>query len=69
MIHEKFISRITTINFPTAHGDFKLHLFKSQIDSKDHIAVVKGEVSGQEDVLVRIHSECLTGDIFHSSQV
>jgi 3,4-dihydroxy 2-butanone 4-phosphate synthase/GTP cyclohydrolase II len=66
MIHEKFISRITTINFPTAHGDFKLHLFKSQIDSKDHIAVVKGEVSGQEDVLVRIHSECLTGDIFHS---
>lgn len=66
MITEKFISKITTINFPTAHGEFKLHLFKSHIDSKDHIAVVKGDVCGEENVMVRIHSECLTGDIFHS---
>ncbi len=66
MIHERFINKVTTIQFPTAHGDFRLHLFKSDIDSKDHIAVVKGDVKDEENVMVRIHSECLTGDIFHS---
>jgi len=66
MIHERFINKVTTINFPTAHGDFRLHLFKSDIDAKDHIAVVKGDVKDEENVMVRIHSECLTGDIFHS---
>lgn len=66
MVHERFINKITTINFPTSHGDFRLHLFKSDIDAKDHIAVVKGDVKDEENVMVRIHSECLTGDIFHS---
>lgn len=66
MIHERFINKITSINFPTAHGDFRLHLFKSDIDAKDHIAVVKGDVKDEENVMVRIHSECQTGDIFHS---
>lgn len=66
MIHERFINKVTTINFPTAHGDFRLHLFKSDIDAKDHVAVVKGDVKDEENVMVRIHSECLTGDIFHS---
>ncbi|KAB2908377.1 MAG: bifunctional 3,4-dihydroxy-2-butanone-4-phosphate synthase/GTP cyclohydrolase II [Ignavibacteriales bacterium] len=66
MVHEKFVGKITTINFPTSHGDFSLYLFKSELDSKDHIAVVKGKVEGESNVMVRIHSECLTGDIFHS---
>ena len=63
---EKLINKITEINFPTEHGNFKLHLYQSLVDSKKQIALVKGNISSGEPVLVRMHSECLTGDVFHS---
>src|SRR6185503_11906298 len=53
---------------PTDFGDFEAVGFRSLVDEKHHIAMVKGEVAGQEDVLVRVHSECLTGDVFHSQR-
>ena len=51
---------------PTEFGDFEVVGFRSLVDSKHHVAMVKGEVAGKQDVLVRVHSECLTGDVFHS---
>ena len=51
---------------PTEHGDFMLHYYQTNQDDKEHLALVKGDVSKQENVLVRVHSECLTGDIFGS---
>ncbi|MCK6604987.1 MAG: bifunctional 3,4-dihydroxy-2-butanone-4-phosphate synthase/GTP cyclohydrolase II [Ignavibacteriaceae bacterium] len=63
---ERFISRETSINLPTAHGDFVLHLYKSTIDGKEHLALVKGDITTDEPVLTRMHSECLTGDVFSS---
>jgi 3,4-dihydroxy 2-butanone 4-phosphate synthase/GTP cyclohydrolase II len=63
---EKLVEKTAEVNFPTKFGNFKLQLFKSQIDDHHHLAVVKGEVCGEEPVLVRVHSQCLTGDIFGS---
>jgi 3,4-dihydroxy 2-butanone 4-phosphate synthase/GTP cyclohydrolase II len=63
---EKLIEKIVTVNFPTEFGKFKLHLYKSSIDEHHHLALEKGEVRGKENVLVRVHSQCLTGDVFHS---
>ena len=51
---------------PTNYGEFSLHLFRSRIDDQHHLALVKGEVSGKKPALVRVHSECLTGDVFGS---
>jgi len=51
---------------PTKHGEFILHFYQNSLDDKEHIALVKGEVSGQENVPVRIHSECFTGDVLGS---
>lgn len=66
MQNEKLIEKITDINFPTEHGNFRLHLFRSSLDGKKQIALVKGEIKPDEPALVRMHSECLTGDVFHS---
>jgi 3,4-dihydroxy 2-butanone 4-phosphate synthase/GTP cyclohydrolase II len=63
---ERLIERITDINFPTKHGEFHLHLYRSLLDQKKQIALIKGEINSDEPILVRMHSECLTGDIFHS---
>src|ERR1041385_3686059 len=63
---EKLIERVETINMPTDYGDFALHLYRSKLDGQHHLALVKGEVRGKENVLVRVHSECLTGDVFGS---
>ncbi|HUS37404.1 MAG TPA: bifunctional 3,4-dihydroxy-2-butanone-4-phosphate synthase/GTP cyclohydrolase II [Verrucomicrobiae bacterium] len=63
---EKLIERIETILMPTDYGDFQLHLYRSQLDGQHHLALVKGEVAKKENVLVRVHSECLTGDVFGS---
>jgi 3,4-dihydroxy 2-butanone 4-phosphate synthase/GTP cyclohydrolase II len=63
---EKLIERIVATNLPTAYGEFTAVGYRSLIDDKHHVAMVKGQVAGQEDVLVRVHSECLTGDVFHS---
>ncbi len=65
---ERLISDITVVDFPTHFGHFKLHLYKSQTDEHHHLAVVKGEVKGKKDVLVRVHSQCLTGDVFGSAR-
>jgi 3,4-dihydroxy 2-butanone 4-phosphate synthase/GTP cyclohydrolase II len=63
---EKLVERIVSTKLPTAFGEFTAVGYRSLIDDKHHVAMVKGEVAGQEDVLVRVHSECLTGDVFHS---
>jgi 3,4-dihydroxy 2-butanone 4-phosphate synthase/GTP cyclohydrolase II len=64
--HDKLVERVVSTNLPTAFGDFLAVGYRSLIDNKHHVALVKGEVDGQQDVLVRVHSECLTGDVFHS---
>jgi 3,4-dihydroxy 2-butanone 4-phosphate synthase / GTP cyclohydrolase II len=63
---EKLIERVVSTRLPTAFGEFSAIGYRSLVDDKHHLAMVKGEVSGREDVLVRVHSECLTGDVFHS---
>jgi 3,4-dihydroxy 2-butanone 4-phosphate synthase/GTP cyclohydrolase II len=65
---EKLVQRVVTVNFPTKFGQFMLHLYKSTIDEHHHLALEKGEVKGKENVLVRVHSQCLTGDVFGSSR-
>jgi 3,4-dihydroxy 2-butanone 4-phosphate synthase/GTP cyclohydrolase II len=64
--HDKLIERVVSTNLPTSFGDFTAVGYRSLIDNKHHVALVKGEIDGQPDVLVRVHSECLTGDVFHS---
>jgi 3,4-dihydroxy 2-butanone 4-phosphate synthase/GTP cyclohydrolase II len=63
---EKLIERVVATRLPTAFGEFVAVGYRSLIDNKHHVALVKGEVDGAEDVLIRVHSECLTGDVFHS---
>jgi 3,4-dihydroxy 2-butanone 4-phosphate synthase/GTP cyclohydrolase II len=63
---ERLIEKIAWANLPTEFGEFTIHAYKSLVDGKEHIALVKGEVAGKENVLVRVHSECLTGDVFGS---
>jgi 3,4-dihydroxy 2-butanone 4-phosphate synthase/GTP cyclohydrolase II len=63
---ERLIERLETVQMPTDYGDFLLHLYRSQVDGQHHLALVKGNVAGRKRVLVRVHSECLTGDVFGS---
>src|ERR671917_1582597 len=63
---ERLIDRIVSTRLPTAFGEFTAVGYRSLVDDKHHVAMVKGEVAGRKDVLVRVHSECLTGDVFHS---
>jgi 3,4-dihydroxy 2-butanone 4-phosphate synthase/GTP cyclohydrolase II len=63
---EKLVERVETVCMPTDYGDFDLHLYRSKLDGQHHVALVRGNVAGQKNVLVRVHSECLTGDIFGS---
>jgi 3,4-dihydroxy 2-butanone 4-phosphate synthase/GTP cyclohydrolase II len=63
---EKLVERVVSTGLPTAFGEFTAVGYRSLLDRKHHVALVKGEVAGKEDVLVRVHSECLTGDVFHS---
>ena len=64
--HEKLIARQVSVRLPTVHGEFNAILFRETLTGKQHVALVKGDVVGAQDVLVRVHSECLTGDVFHS---
>jgi len=64
--HERLVERMTTVGMPTAYGDFTAVAFRETLTGKHHVALVKGDVEGAENVLVRVHSECLTGDVFHS---
>lgn len=63
---EKLVEPIEVIKMPTDYGDFDLHLYRSKVDGEHHLALVRGDVAGKENVLVRVHSECLTGDVFGS---
>ncbi len=65
---EKLVRRISEARIPTAHGDFTALVFESLLDGTEHMALVRGEVAGRDDVLVRVHSECLTGDVFTSQR-
>jgi 3,4-dihydroxy 2-butanone 4-phosphate synthase/GTP cyclohydrolase II len=64
--HERLVERVVATKLPTAFGEFSAVGYRSLVDDKHHVAMVKGNVSGEKDVLVRVHSECLTGDVFHS---
>jgi 3,4-dihydroxy 2-butanone 4-phosphate synthase / GTP cyclohydrolase II len=64
--HDKLVERVAEANMPTKFGEFRVVGFRSLVDDKHHVAMVKGDVEGEEDILVRVHSECLTGDVFHS---
>jgi len=64
--HDKLVERVVATSLPTGFGDFVAVGYRSLVDDKHHVALVKGDVAGKEDVLVRVHSECLTGDVFHS---
>jgi 3,4-dihydroxy 2-butanone 4-phosphate synthase/GTP cyclohydrolase II len=64
--HDKLVERVAAAQLPTAFGEFEVVGYRSLVDEKHHVALVKGEVAGRSDVLVRVHSECLTGDVFHS---
>jgi 3,4-dihydroxy 2-butanone 4-phosphate synthase/GTP cyclohydrolase II len=66
MTREKLIQRVVVTHLPTMYGDFTIHLYRSETDAKEHIALVKGEIKPDVPVLVRVHSECLTGDLFGS---
>ncbi|HEX4525779.1 MAG TPA: bifunctional 3,4-dihydroxy-2-butanone-4-phosphate synthase/GTP cyclohydrolase II [Gaiellaceae bacterium] len=64
--HEKLVERGASVQLPTEFGEFTAIAFREKLTGKIHVALVKGEVDGAENVLVRVHSECLTGDVFHS---
>src|SRR5918999_868610 len=63
---DKLVERVVETRLPTTFGEFTVVGFRSLVDDKHHVAMVKGDIAGEDDVLVRVHSECLTGDVFHS---
>ena len=65
-IHDKLVHHVISTKFPTRFGEFILHLYESDIDEHHHLALVKGDIIPEEPILVRVHSECLTGDVFGS---
>lgn len=65
---ERMIEKVVVVDLPTRWGEFKLHLYRSEVDDHHHMALVKGDLKGKKDVVVRVHSQCLTGDIFGSSR-
>ncbi|HEX2456428.1 MAG TPA: bifunctional 3,4-dihydroxy-2-butanone-4-phosphate synthase/GTP cyclohydrolase II [Vicinamibacterales bacterium] len=65
---EGLVRRIATASLPTDHGDFKVIAYESIIDRETHVALVKGEIGDGDQVMVRVHSRCLTGDVFHSAR-
>ncbi len=64
--HEKLVKKVEIVDMPTKFGHFTLHLYESLIDDHHHLAIAKGDISGEQDVLVRVHSSCLTGDVLGS---
>ncbi|MHB1468811.1 MAG: bifunctional 3,4-dihydroxy-2-butanone-4-phosphate synthase/GTP cyclohydrolase II [Solirubrobacteraceae bacterium] len=64
--HDELVERVVSTRLPTAFGEFLAVGYRSLLDEKHHVALVKGDLAGKADVLVRVHSECLTGDVFHS---
>jgi 3,4-dihydroxy 2-butanone 4-phosphate synthase/GTP cyclohydrolase II len=66
--HERLVREIARARLPTDHGEFDVVAFESLLDGREHLAVIKGEIDGEDDVLVRMHSECLTGDVLGSQR-
>ncbi|MCX7911699.1 MAG: bifunctional 3,4-dihydroxy-2-butanone-4-phosphate synthase/GTP cyclohydrolase II [Dehalococcoidales bacterium] len=64
--HERLVSRVAEAKLPTPYGEFRVIAYKSTTDPDEHLALVMGDVATDEPVLVRVHSQCLTGDVFHS---
>ena len=64
--HDRLVRIAAETKLPTKFGDFRIIVFKNEVDHKEHLMIVKGDVRGKSDVLMRIHSECLTGDVFGS---
>ena len=65
---EKLVRKVTEADLPTAYGRFRLHLYESLLDGDEYLALVMGEISGEESILVRPHCQCLTGDVFRSER-
>jgi 3,4-dihydroxy 2-butanone 4-phosphate synthase/GTP cyclohydrolase II len=65
---EKLVDRVVSVRLPTEYGDFQAVAYRETLTGKQHVALVKGDVAGRDDILVRVHSECLTGDVFHSQR-
>jgi 3,4-dihydroxy 2-butanone 4-phosphate synthase/GTP cyclohydrolase II len=65
---ESLVELVEVVKLPTPEGDFDLHCYTAKTDGMEHLALVYGDVKGKENVLVRVHSECLTGDVFHSQR-
>jgi len=63
---ENLVEKVTEVKLPTSKGNFRMILFENKIEKKEHLALVKGEIDSSKPILVRMHSECLTGDVFHS---
>jgi 3,4-dihydroxy 2-butanone 4-phosphate synthase/GTP cyclohydrolase II len=64
--HEKLVERVAEAKLPTKYGEFVVIAYRSKVDPDEHVALVKGDITGDEPVMVRVHSECLTGDVFGS---
>jgi 3,4-dihydroxy 2-butanone 4-phosphate synthase / GTP cyclohydrolase II len=64
--NEKLVKRVSEARIPTKWGEFQAYVYESLLDGEQHVAIVRGAVQGESDVLVRVHSECLTGDVFGS---
>ena len=65
---EKLVKKVEEVNLPTKYGNFKLHLYEDIFDNNSHLALSLGDLSHEKSTLVRVHSECLTGDVFHSQR-
>jgi 3,4-dihydroxy 2-butanone 4-phosphate synthase/GTP cyclohydrolase II len=65
---ERLVRRVAHADMPTEHGAFRIYAYENQVDNETHIALVRGEIGEGQDVLVRVHSKCLTGDVFHSAR-
>src|SRR5437016_637044 len=63
---ESLVKRVSSAKLPTDYGDFRIHCFENSVDKQTHVALVRGDISSGKDVLVRVHSQCLTGDVLHS---
>lgn len=68
LAREKLVKKVVEVELPTRYGDFKLHLYHNIVDGKEHMALVKGDITNGEPVLVRVHSECFTGDTLGSQR-
>ncbi|WNC13984.1 bifunctional 3,4-dihydroxy-2-butanone-4-phosphate synthase/GTP cyclohydrolase II [Brevibacillus brevis] len=66
MAKESLVKKEIEVQLPTAYGDFRIAAYTNELDGKEHVALIKGDISLQEQILVRVHSECLTGDVFGS---